>query len=504
MLSAGRKVAVLVALVLLLSGGVLGFSQYRSLRDAGTTTGTVTDAGIDSHDTVVGIRGRAEATVYRPQVTYTYTVDGERYTGDTVAFGDAIRTESRERAADVRAAYAAGESVTVYYDPSDPGEAYLLPQLDFLPAGALVAAGLLLLADALTPWSRVARVVLTRLPLVLRAPERFSADHPNPVGPDNPTAILQARDRVDAPRTAPLWGWKASAVWLASGLGIVLTVLAHVRASAAPYDVAAYDDRTAWPASPSVNHACSSRAQTATTYDAWGRVTGVTAPDGTAALTNYFIRTNITASGYSRLLLTQNVDANGHLVNRFSSVRGELALVEPLAVGAGLQVEPVVLPGVAGGFGERDLPGRDGVHRGRGARVRAETQRLAALLLVVDDRAPVVFDGQPDELVGLVDRSLHLGFRNLEQPVSVLHLPTDREEVRTQLVLTVDARDVPGLAQRVEVVVDRAVREVHPPADLRGACAVEFPEEVEYLEGPRDSRERGSIGCHTATSPSRS
>lgn len=97
-----------------------------------------------------------------------------------------------------------------------------------------------------------------------------------------------------------------------------------------PYDVAAYADRALWPASPFVNEACTSKARTSTSYDALGRVTNVTAPDGSASLTSYYIRDTISASGYNRLLLTQQVDANGHVVNRFSNVRRELVLVREL------------------------------------------------------------------------------------------------------------------------------------------------------------------------------
>src|SRR5690606_9253792 len=63
---------------------------------------------------------------------------------------------------------------------------------------------------------------------------------------------------------------------------------------------------------------------------ALGRVTSVTAPDGSAALSHYFIKSDITVSGHSRLLLRQQVDANGHVVNRFSNVRGELLLVREI------------------------------------------------------------------------------------------------------------------------------------------------------------------------------
>lgn len=240
MFSSARKVAVGVALLLILSGGLLAVVQYNSLRSARTTDGTVTDAEMDQYESPVGIRVNSSSVYYRPDVTYQYTVDGVTYTSETVTFGTEIDTNSRTRAASVLSKFENGSAVTVYYDPADPSQSYLLPRIDFLPAGGLVVVGLLLLADALTPWSRLARVALSQVPLSLRTSDRFSAEHPNPVGPENPTAILEARDRIDTPRTAPLWGTTASAVWLACGLGIVATALAYFLVSTPPYDVTAY------------------------------------------------------------------------------------------------------------------------------------------------------------------------------------------------------------------------------------------------------------------------
>jgi len=238
MLSPGRKVAVLLALVLLLSGGIIGFSQYRSVRDAHTTTGTVTDVEMERYES--GVRTSGETTTYEPQVTYTYTVDGETYTGDDIAFGSEFDTNSRERATDLVSQFEAGSSVTVYYNPADPDQAYLIPQFDFLPAGALIAAGLLLFADSLTPWSRVSRAVITRIPLSMHLGSRFATEGLGAVSAENPTAILEARQTMNAPRTAPLWGPDASAVWLACGLCILLTVVGYLQLSRPPYDVGAF------------------------------------------------------------------------------------------------------------------------------------------------------------------------------------------------------------------------------------------------------------------------
>lgn len=239
MFSPGRKAAVVLALVLVSGGALVGLTQLRAVRAHQPTTGTVTAAQMDSYNSGVGARASGETTYYRPNVTYEYTVDGETYTSENIAFGKEIDTNSRDRATGVLSKFDTGSSVTVYYDPTNPADAYLIPRLDFFPAGGLVVSGLLLFADALTPWSRVARLVLARVPLAMRAGGRFAAESPNAPGADDPTAILEARASLDAPRTAPLWGRDASMVWILCGLGIILTVLAYLGASHPPYDVLA-------------------------------------------------------------------------------------------------------------------------------------------------------------------------------------------------------------------------------------------------------------------------
>ena len=239
MFSPGRKLAVVVALLLLVGGGTMGLMQLRAVRSHHQTTGTVTATGMDTAEGGAAVRTSGETTFYRPTVSYTYTVDGESYTAEKIMFGTEVSTNGEDRAQRVRSQFETGESVTVYYDPASPGEAFLIPRMDFFPAGGLMVAGLLLFADALTPWSKLARILLARLPLTMHPGSRFSTESPNAVARENPTAIQEARRAVDQPRTAPLWGADASAVWLACGVCITLTVVGYLHFSRPPYDVGA-------------------------------------------------------------------------------------------------------------------------------------------------------------------------------------------------------------------------------------------------------------------------
>ena len=76
-------------------------------------------------------------------IKYEYTVDGHKYTGNTITFGPPIRPNVNKRRAQL-SHYAVGKRVPVYYDPHNPERAVLerhIPwgQITLLVAGALVA-----------------------------------------------------------------------------------------------------------------------------------------------------------------------------------------------------------------------------------------------------------------------------------------------------------------------------------------------------------------------------
>lgn len=65
-------------------------------------------------------------TLYRPQVEYTYTVDGQTYTGTELG-RDVVEVSSRQHAQAHAARYVPRTPVTVFYDPNDPSQALLEP-----------------------------------------------------------------------------------------------------------------------------------------------------------------------------------------------------------------------------------------------------------------------------------------------------------------------------------------------------------------------------------------
>lgn len=243
MVSPPRLIGVLVGVALLASGGTLGAVEYATLANYEQTTGTVEHAGIDnasqnaSRDNLP-VNGIGEARVYRPNVSYTYTVDGESYTGSNVATGTEMMMADRNRLAATLDGVRSGAQ-TVYYDPVNPGNAHLLQRLPFFPAGLLALCGFLAVTDSLTTRMRLIRLITSWVPLTTleRVP---GVDTAMPTGAvEDPTAILTAKRTWAGTDVAPFRGRSAAAIWVLCYLFIVDIILAYFLLSAPPYDVSA-------------------------------------------------------------------------------------------------------------------------------------------------------------------------------------------------------------------------------------------------------------------------
>lgn len=103
--------------------GVRGLIFSFASRDWPTAEGAITESRVER------VRSTHEGktkTTYHARVSYHYTVNGQRYTGDRVAYGDAGRGNSSVPNAIVRR-YPAGSKQPVYYKPDAPEECLLEP-----------------------------------------------------------------------------------------------------------------------------------------------------------------------------------------------------------------------------------------------------------------------------------------------------------------------------------------------------------------------------------------
>ena len=82
--------------------------------------------------------------VYYPVVRYAYTVAGQEYTSDQIAFGPEVASSMDALQAEKTVArYPVGSLVTVYYNPEAPQEAVLERRLASPVAALVIGAGFL-------------------------------------------------------------------------------------------------------------------------------------------------------------------------------------------------------------------------------------------------------------------------------------------------------------------------------------------------------------------------
>lgn len=119
-------IALVFALLFVAVGGYLTYDHYRQQRQHEPVDGEIIETNL-THS-----RDGAD-----PHISYRYTVEGTQYTssnicpgqGDHGCHGDARTVVDR---------YESGQQVTVYVDPDDPSDAYLLHGKR--PTAAMVAA----------------------------------------------------------------------------------------------------------------------------------------------------------------------------------------------------------------------------------------------------------------------------------------------------------------------------------------------------------------------------
>ena len=140
------RVVVYILFVLAVGLGMMLFGvariaqQQRALASFNPTHGTVTQSEVR----------RDRLGKYRPVVTYTYVVAQRLYEGDRLA--PLAGGGSHAWAKELADRFKIHQPVTVYVDPTNPANSYLLPFARFYPYG-LVLLGMAVLGVALLPLS---------------------------------------------------------------------------------------------------------------------------------------------------------------------------------------------------------------------------------------------------------------------------------------------------------------------------------------------------------------
>ena len=86
------------------------------------TTGKILMSGAEAYR---ARSGHSHTTMYRPNVVYEYSVNGQRLMGNRINFGMSVGYGSPSVAERVTTKYPIGSVVQVYYNPGDPSQAVL-------------------------------------------------------------------------------------------------------------------------------------------------------------------------------------------------------------------------------------------------------------------------------------------------------------------------------------------------------------------------------------------
>jgi hypothetical protein len=125
---------------------VVGLTKFRASKTWLWTTGEITSAEMEKH---VG-HGRSRSVSYHAAIVYDYSVQGTKYSGHRVAFGE-YGTGNPNHARQILNCYPLGKQVDVYYNPSKPEDSVLERRLGCaVYIGLLVGAAVFVLGLLLT------------------------------------------------------------------------------------------------------------------------------------------------------------------------------------------------------------------------------------------------------------------------------------------------------------------------------------------------------------------
>jgi hypothetical protein len=123
----GKANPVTLGIIFALVGGAIFFVfalpplQYASSSKSWPTVqGVITRSDID-------VWNREGKTHYQPDIAYTYSVDGKKYSSSKINAGEPPMDNNVNSAKKIQAKYPAGKEVTVWYDPGLPESSALEP-----------------------------------------------------------------------------------------------------------------------------------------------------------------------------------------------------------------------------------------------------------------------------------------------------------------------------------------------------------------------------------------
>ncbi|NOZ13160.1 MAG: DUF3592 domain-containing protein [Acidobacteria bacterium] len=105
--------------IFLLFGWVQNLQMAHASKSWPSVQGTVVSSRVVRIQELTDKKKKRPQYSYKPLVKYSYSVEGQGYLSSRISFGD-YYTNKRDHARHIVAAYPAGKTVRVYYDPEAP------------------------------------------------------------------------------------------------------------------------------------------------------------------------------------------------------------------------------------------------------------------------------------------------------------------------------------------------------------------------------------------------
>jgi Tfp pilus assembly protein PilV len=120
-------ISITLGVMLLGAAGYMAYSQQQSL-----SSGVQIEATVESKEVTMSSSKKGDK--YTPNVTYSYTYNGTRYTSDNIRPGIGTKASNTRTAAEDRIdQYNVGETTTAYVVQGSPSKSYLKKKSGPLP-----------------------------------------------------------------------------------------------------------------------------------------------------------------------------------------------------------------------------------------------------------------------------------------------------------------------------------------------------------------------------------
>jgi hypothetical protein len=124
--------AVLALGTLVLAISLIRVYKFRASKTWISTTGKIISSEMETRR-----GGRRRSITYHAAIVYDYSVEGTKYSGNRICFGD-YGSSDANHARQILNRYPAGMQVSVYYNPSKPKDAVLERRLSWTVYLALI------------------------------------------------------------------------------------------------------------------------------------------------------------------------------------------------------------------------------------------------------------------------------------------------------------------------------------------------------------------------------